>query len=156
MIYLHCFPCTFVILVRLYVVLCLYQFFMIFIASTRQIFLISASCFCYICTSYHFCIYTLSAFFFLHKKCTEGHLPCTNGIVLIQKAGMKRCGQRAALADRREPLAPTGLPSQPSDHTFSPSLAFLQWQHDLRHKHPRLILPVNVPAIFFNHKIDPF
>lgn len=26
-----------------------------------------------------------------HKKCTEGHLPCTNGIVLIQKAGMKRC-----------------------------------------------------------------
>ena len=54
------------------------------------------------------------------------------------------------------PAAPTGLPSQPSDHTFSPSLAFLQWQHDLRHKHPRLILPVNVPAIFFNHKIDPF
>lgn len=44
-------------------------------------------------------------FYFLHKKCTEGHLPCTNGISNIQKAGMKRCGQRAALADRREPLA---------------------------------------------------
>ena len=27
-----------------------------------------------------------------HKKCTEGHLPCTNGIANIQKAGMKRCG----------------------------------------------------------------
>ena len=62
------YPCTFVILVRLYVVLCLYQFFMIFIASTRQIFLISASCFCYICTSYHFCIYTLSAFLFFTQK----------------------------------------------------------------------------------------
>lgn len=47
---------------------------------------------------------------------------------------------------------------QPSDHTFSPRLLpkLLQRQHNLRHKHPRLILSVNVPAIFFNHKIDPF
>lgn len=65
-----------------------------------------------------------------HKKCTEGHLPCTNGIANIQKAGMKRCGR------------------------LLPKL--LQRQHNLRHKHPRLILSVNVPAILFNHQIDPF
>lgn len=76
------------------------------------------------------CLYSIIIFYLNRKKCTEGHLPCTNGIVLIQKAGMKRCGR------------------------LLPKL--LQRQHNLRHKHPRLILSVNVPAIFFNHKIDPF
>ena len=37
------------------------------------------------------CLYSIIIFYLNRKKCTEGHLPCTNGIVLIQKAGMKRC-----------------------------------------------------------------
>lgn len=56
------------------------------------------------------------------------------------------------------PAGAAGLPSQSDDHTFSPRLLpkLLQRQHNLRHKHPRLILSVNVPAILFNHQIDPF
>ena len=108
------YPCTFVILVRLYVVLCLYQFFMIFIASTRQIFLISASCFCYICTSYHFCIYTLSAFFFftqkVHGRSSSVHQryrPYTKGC--NEKVCPTRCAGRPAEAAGRESAFGRGL-----------------------------------------------
>ena len=86
------------------------------VSILHDFYCIDTSDFSYICIMFLLHLYFISllylysiSFFFLHKKCTEGHLPCTNGIVLIQKAGMKRCGQRAALADRREPLAPNAL-----------------------------------------------
>ena len=50
------------------------------------------------------CLYSIIIFYLNRKKCTEGHLPCTNGIVLIQKAGMKRCGCHPAPGSHRTAL----------------------------------------------------